>query len=79
MLIKQIIEFKLRGLEPSGRACTPTIGYFQDIRQIFMWIMFTAKILKRQCTLLISTWTKSLTNLTPRIQDFKRVLDKISK
>ena len=28
MLIKQIIEFKLRGLGPRNRTCTPTTGYF---------------------------------------------------
>ena len=29
MLIEQIIEFKLRGLRPLNRTCTPTTGYFQ--------------------------------------------------
>ena len=28
MLIKQIIEFKLRGLGPLNRTCTPKTGYF---------------------------------------------------
>ena len=28
MLIEKIIEFKLRGLGPCNRTCTPTIGYF---------------------------------------------------
>ena len=28
MLIKQIIEFKLRSLGPLNRTCTPTSGYF---------------------------------------------------
>ena len=28
MLIEQIIEFKLRGLGPLNRTCTPTTGYF---------------------------------------------------
>ena len=28
MLNEQIIEFKLRGLGPLNRTCTPTIGYF---------------------------------------------------
>ena len=28
MLIEQVIEFKLRGLGPPGRTCTPTTGYF---------------------------------------------------
>ena len=29
MLIEQIIEFKLRGLGPLNRTCTPTTGYFR--------------------------------------------------
>ena len=29
MLSEQIIEFKLRGLGPLNRTCTPTTGYFQ--------------------------------------------------
>ena len=28
MLIEQIIEFKLNGLGPLNRTCTPTTGYF---------------------------------------------------
>ena len=28
MLIEQIIEFKLKGLGPLNRTCTPTTGYF---------------------------------------------------
>ena len=28
MLIEKIIEFKLRGLGPLNRTCTPTTGYF---------------------------------------------------
>ena len=28
MLIEQIIEFKLSGLGPLNRTCTPTTGYF---------------------------------------------------
>ena len=28
MLIEQIIDFKLRGLGPLNRTCTPTTGYF---------------------------------------------------
>ena len=30
MLIAQIIEFELRGLEPLSSTCTPTTGYFYD-------------------------------------------------
>ena len=28
LLIEQLIEFKLRGLGPLNRTCTPTTGYF---------------------------------------------------
>ena len=28
MLVEKIIEFKLRGLGPLNRTCTPTTGYF---------------------------------------------------
>ena len=28
MLIEKIIEFKLRGLGPLNRTCSPTTGYF---------------------------------------------------
>ena len=35
MLIEQIIEFKLRGLEPLNRTCTPTTGYFHVKTKIF--------------------------------------------
>ena len=34
MLIKQIIEFELRGPEPPGRTCTPITGYFTDKTKI---------------------------------------------
>ena len=35
MLIKQIIEFKLRGHGPPGRTCTPITAYFHDKTKIF--------------------------------------------
>ena len=34
MLIEQVIEFKLRGLEPLNRTCTPITGYFHVKRKI---------------------------------------------
>ena len=44
MLIEQIIEFKLRGLGPPDRTCTPTTGYFhvkkKSLRKIFEWIVY---------------------------------------
>ena len=42
MLTEQVIEFKLRGLGPLDRACSPTTGYFYvktKIRKIFEWII----------------------------------------
>ena len=30
MLIEQMIKFKLRGLGPISRICTPASGYFYD-------------------------------------------------
>ena len=42
MLIEQIIEFKLRGMGPLDRTCSPTTGYFYaktKIRKIFEWII----------------------------------------
>ena len=36
MLIEQIIEFKLRGLGPLNRTCTPITGYFHVKTKIFM-------------------------------------------
>ena len=42
MLIKQIIEFELRGPGPPGRTCTPITGYFHEKkspRKIFEWII----------------------------------------
>ena len=37
--------------------------------------IFTAKILLEAMYLTFPTWTKSLTKLNPKMQDFKRVLD----
>ena len=34
MLIKQIIEFKLKRPGPPGRTCTPITGYFHDKTKI---------------------------------------------
>ena len=35
MLIKQIIEFELRGPEPPSHTCTPITAYFYDKAKIF--------------------------------------------
>ena len=53
MLIKQIIEFELRGPGLPNRICTSTTGFFQNMKKqkslknIVEWIilLFTAKIL----------------------------------
>ena len=34
MIIEQIIEYKLRGLGPLNRTCTPTTGYFHFKRKV---------------------------------------------
>ena len=80
MLIEQIIEFELKGLGPPGRTCTLTTGYFHNKTKISREkssseSLFAAKIFRRQCILLPSTWAKSHTKFNPKIQDFKRVLD----
>ena len=84
MLIKQIIEFELRVPSPPGRTCTPTNGYFYDKtkiskenREVDYYLLL--KHCTKQCTLLSTTWAKSLTKLNLKMQDFKHVLDKISK
>ena len=50
MLIEQIIEFKLRGLGPLDRTCSPTTGYFHvktKIRKSSRGLLFTTKILTK--------------------------------
>ena len=53
MLIEQIIELELRGLEPLDRTCTPTTGYFHVKTKISEenlrvdYYLFTTKILTR--------------------------------
>ena len=66
MLIEQTIELQLRGSGPPGQTCTLISGYFHDktkvskenIRVDYYSLL---KYRKKQCTLLFSTWTKSLT------------------
>ena len=46
MLFEQVIEFKLRGLGPFDRTCTPTTGYFHvktKIRKNFQLIIMYYK------------------------------------
>ena len=66
MLIEQIIEFKLRGLGPVNRTCTPTTGYFHD----------KAKIPKQNFQedyLLLKNYKK----FNPKLQNYKRIFDQI--
>ena len=85
MLIKQIIEFELRGRGPlkfsnsSTRTCTPTTGYFYEKTKISKKNLqvdyyLLLKYRKRQCTLISRTWALTLTKFNPKMQDFKRVL-----
>ena len=67
MLIEQTIELQLRGPGPPGGTCTPITGYyFHDKTKISMKNLrvdyyLLLKCSKKQCTLLLPTWTKSLT------------------
>ena len=66
MLIEQSIELQLRGHGPPGRTYTPITGYFHDEKKISKENLrvdyyLLLKNNKKQCTLLPSTWTKSLT------------------
>ena len=78
MLIEQI--FELRGPGPPGRIGTPITGCFhhktiisKENFRVNCYLLL--KYCRKQCTLLPPTWTKSLTNFNPKMQDFKRVLD----
>ena len=78
MLIEQI--FELIGPGPPGRICTRINGCFHDKgiiskENIRLDCYFLLKYFRRQCSLLPSTWAKSLTKFNPKLQDFKRVLD----
>ena len=69
MLIEQI--FELRG---PGHTCTPSTGYFHDktkmskenLRVNYYLLL---KYCRRQCTVLPSTWAKSLTKFNPKMQN----------
>ena len=79
MLIEQICELSRPG--PPRCICTPKIGCFHDktiicLEKFSSGLLFTAKILQGAVYfLLTSTWTKSLTEFNPKMQDFQRVLD----
>ena len=47
MLIKQIIEFELRGLGLPGRTCTPITAYFHDETKITQGKSFEGIIIYR--------------------------------
>ena len=79
MLIEQIMEFQLRGPGPPISTCTPITGWFQDktkiskanLREDYYLLL---KYCRRQCTLFPLAWAKSVTKLSTKMQDFKRVL-----
>ena len=80
MIIKQIIEFELRGLGSLVVHVLLKLVSFvtkqKSPRQIFEELLITAeKYCRRQCTLLPLIWAKSLTKFNPKMQDFKGVLD----
>ena len=80
MLIEQIIEFEWRGYGPPDRTCTPMIAYFHDKTKIskenlLVDYYLLLKYCRRQCTLLPSTWAKSLTKFSTKMQDLKRILN----
>ena len=74
MLIEQNFD------SPIGRICTPITGCFHD-KTIISKENFRVdcylllKYYRSQCTLLSTTWAKSLTRFNPKMQDLKRVLD----
>ena len=66
MLIEQTIELQLRGPGSPGRTNSPKTGYFHDKTKISKENLgvdycLLLKCSKKQCALLPSTWTKSLT------------------
>ena len=68
MLIEQIFELREPGLH--GRICTLITGCFHDKtliskENIRLDCYLQLKYCRRQCTLLLPTWAKSL-NLTPK-------------
>ena len=82
MILEQ--NFELRGPGSPGRKCTPITGCFHDKTIIFkenfrVDCYLLLKYCRRQCGLLLLTWAKSLTKFSPKMQDFKRVLDLNSK
>ena len=66
MLIEQIIEFKLMGLGPVNRTCTPTTGYFHVQTK-------TSEENLRVNYLLL----KYLSKFNPKLQNYKRIFDQI--
>ena len=66
MLIEQIIEFELRGLEPPNRTYTPTIGYFhvkakiskENLRVDYYLLLKCLQNLTQKCKIISVFWTK---------------------
>ena len=66
MLNEEIIELQLRGPGPPDQACTSITGYFREKAKIskenfLVDYYLLLKCSKKQCALLPTTWTKSLT------------------
>ena len=75
MLIKQIFELREPG--PPDHICTPINSCFHDKtiiskENIRLDCYLQLKYCRRQCTLLLPTWAKSLANFNPKMQDCER-------
>ena len=80
MLIEQINKFGLSGLGPLDHICTPSTGYCYEKTKIpkenlRVGFYLLLKYCRRQCTLISTTWAKSLRKFNLKMQDVKRVLD----
>ena len=70
----------IKGDGPPDRTCTPITDYFHDKTKIsdenfLVDYYLQLKYCRRQCALLPHTWAKSLTKVSPQMQDLKRALD----
>ena len=72
MLVKQILEFELRGHGPPSRACTLTTGYFHDKANLSVDYYLLLKYYTKQCT--VSNFSQPgpnhLQNLIPKCKIF---------
>ena len=72
MLIELIIEFELLGPGPPEQTCIPTSAYFHDKRKNFNENL---QVDWRQSALHPPACAKSLTKVSTKMKDLKRVLD----